>query len=319
MAAKKRPYNINSLTMTTDVLRVRRAATIICARGSRRQQHPSVLRRASCHGPTLGPKSLESTPDSSDDNRVAAVFGEHDEVEFTSGWELLMQQRMVKNWLRSTADDTVLMRYPGEFVFPGGGIDGQESPEDAARREVSEELGIAVPVNARLRLLSVKQTRPINNVSNIMFNYVALAEENPWLQTFDPLAANRQLEQQREILANPGDFWGLDEPARRAASPEVWQHQWLDIAAAVRHGFTSMNRDFTPVNAFQASEFARYSRVARDPLFLTMLIALEMESFPSTASIVRHGDSLDVVAALEETQWLYDGTYSNNTAAARDP
>eukprot|EP01048_Picozoa_sp_COSAG05_P026986 COSAG05_NODE_7650_length_784_cov_1.115328_1_plen_62_part_10 len=62
MAAKKRPYNINSLTMTTDVLRVRRAATIICARrrglGLQQQQQqlqPSVLRRASCHGPILGP------------------------------------------------------------------------------------------------------------------------------------------------------------------------------------------------------------------------------------------------------------------------
>ena len=54
--------------------------------------------------------------------------------------------------------------------------------------------------------------------------------------------------------------------------------------------------------------WVRYGRTARDPMFLTMLIALEMESFPSTPSIVRHSDSLDVAAALQETQWLWDGT-----------
>eukprot|EP01047_Picozoa_sp_COSAG01_P116468 COSAG01_NODE_45136_length_412_cov_0.817891_1_plen_59_part_10 len=57
------------------------------------------------------------------------------------------------------------LRWQGEFTFPGGAVDGGESIEAAARREVGEELGVAVPADARLRLLSVKQTRPINNTS----------------------------------------------------------------------------------------------------------------------------------------------------------
>jgi hypothetical protein len=42
------------------------------------------------------------------------------EVTFTSGWQVLMGQAEVKNWMRSDADSTTTMRYAGEYKFAAG-------------------------------------------------------------------------------------------------------------------------------------------------------------------------------------------------------
>jgi 8-oxo-dGTP pyrophosphatase MutT (NUDIX family) len=233
---------------------------------------------------------------STDDLRTPTLFGDEDSVEFSSGWEMLMQQREVKNMLRSTPDEVVLMRYPGEYSFPGGGVDAGETAEQATRRELSEELRATVPSDAKLRLLSIKQTRPINNTSNIMYNYLCAAEENPWLASFDVDSANAALAQQRRrcnALVVSGEFWKLSAEEKAAVSPEVRELVWLDVREVVRCSFTSMNTVFTPVNAFQAQSFAQYGREMRDPMFLTMMIALELETFPSFQSLKRHTDSLN--------------------------
>ena len=188
------------------------------------------------------------------------------------------------------------MRYPGEFSFPGGGIDPGETPEQATRHELSEELHVSVPPDAKLRLLSIKQTRHISNTSNIMFNYLCAAEENPWLAALDIDAANAELAEQRDrcaALVASGDFWDLSAEGKAAVSPEVHELVWLDIREVVRCAFTSMNTVFTPVNTFQAQSFAKYGREMRDPMFLTMMIALELETFPSFRSLRRHTDGLD--------------------------
>jgi hypothetical protein len=78
-----------------------------------------------------------------------------------------------------------------------------------------------------------------------------------------------------------------------------YYYKWTDWSSRlygrrqVRSAFTSMNRVFTPVNAYQAEGFAQYGREMRDPMFLTMMIALELETFPSFRSLKRHTDSLD--------------------------
>jgi 8-oxo-dGTP pyrophosphatase MutT (NUDIX family) len=331
-------YNINRLTQTTDVLRVRTAATGICVRREGSRAAAVQLTKEECAGPAGVPKLHSVAPhlnvfrsgaliifaltefcavvtagqaaysseqvaaldtgaaSSTDDLRTPTLFGDEDSVEFSSGWELLMQQREVKNMLRSTREEVALMRYPGEYSFPGGGIDTGETAEDATRRELSEELRIPVPSDAKLRLLSVKQTRPINNTSNIMYNYLCAAEENPWLASFDVEAANAALARQRsrcdELVAS-GEFWKLSAEEKAAVSPEVRELVWLDVREVVRCAFTSMNTVFTPLNAFQAQSFAQYGREMRDPMFLTMMIALELETFPSFQSLKRHTDSLD--------------------------
>jgi mutator protein MutT len=42
---------------------------------------------------------------------------------------------------------------PGYWEFPGGKCEGDESPEEAARREACEEVGIAIVVGRRRRVI----------------------------------------------------------------------------------------------------------------------------------------------------------------------
>merc|ERR1712216_617445 len=46
-------------------------------------------------------------------------------VEFHSGWEVLLGQAEVKNWMRSSQESSAIMRYAGEFKFAGGVVDNE--------------------------------------------------------------------------------------------------------------------------------------------------------------------------------------------------
>ena len=53
-----------------------------------------------------------------------------------------------------TVRSRALANHAGQIAFPGGGVEAGESPEQAARREAYEEVGLEVPEDAILGRLS---------------------------------------------------------------------------------------------------------------------------------------------------------------------
>lgn len=293
---------------TTAPLAVIDSATITCVR--RRPGGPAGPKKLS--QAVLCGDAPAPTPLSSAGARDALVFGTSGEAEFSSGWQVLMGQREVVNYIRSSRDELVPMRYPGEFTFPGGCLDEGESPEEAARRELLEEFGLEAPADARLRLLSVRQTRPVRNKSNVIFNYVIHEEENPWLHSFSADDCNARLVQRRgafEAKLGDGSFWDLGREGREALSPEVVQVAWLDVADAVEMSYLPF------VNDYQAGEFARLGIRQRDPVFLTLVSLMEVESFPSLQSLLRAAEGVDLAEARAAAIWLKEGLTPEEVAA----
>mmetsp|Transcript_41521 Transcript_41521/g.134041 ORF Transcript_41521/g.134041 Transcript_41521/m.134041 type:complete len:309 (-) Transcript_41521:79-1005(-) len=202
---------------------------------------------------------------------------------------------------------------------------GRWSPEKPPRRprresfiaktsmELEEEFQVKLPEDSaqcKFHLLSIKQTRPIRNVSNIMYNFVAAAEENAWLESLDAARINAALAARRErhrAEVKDGSFWQLSQALRERVSPEIREVQWLDMRSAILHTFTSMNDSCVPVNAFQEEEFARLGIRRRDPMFLTMATLLEVESFPSVQSLALYSGGICPESELKRIQWLTDG------------
>lgn len=245
--------------------------------------------------------------------RDMLVFGEGEEVSFTSGWQVLMGQREVTNYLRSTEESLVPMRYPGEFTFPGGVIEAGETPPEAALRELREEFGLEAPEGVQLRLLSVRQTRPVRNKSNIIFNYMLHEEENPWLRDFDTGACNAALCQRREAFEEQlqtGVFWRLSQEEREALSPEVVEVAWLNIADVVKMSYSPY------VNAFQEAEFKRLCIPRRDPVFLTLASLIEIETYPSLQCLICATGDVDPDEARVKAMWLQPGMSPSDVEAA---
>jgi hypothetical protein len=103
---------------------------------------------------------------------ISGLLGGRDEVSFECGWEVLMGQSEVKNWMRSSRDETVTMRYAGEYKFAGGEVDPGEGILHCGARELAEEFlepaGLALPADAAIRPFCVKQTMPVRSKSHLM-------------------------------------------------------------------------------------------------------------------------------------------------------
>ena len=69
----------------------------------------------------------------------------------------------------------------------------------------------------------------------------------------------------------------------------------MSLRDAVLWCFTSMNKAVTPINDYQAAEFAKHSVKRRDPMMITMITMLEVESFPTTCVCQRTRPCLDHV------------------------
>ena len=287
-------------------LTVRNAATVVCLR--RRKMPSAPVQRMSQRSR----------------NRLASAFGAGPglaEFEWIEGWEVLLGQNEVVNWLKSSADRIALMRYPGEYKIPGGVQDNNDSgPEETARRELEEELlrpsGLKLPNEAKLRLFSIEQTRPIRSRSNIMYNFVALEEENGWLRTLNVDAINEGLLARREKhkrLVESGEYWKMLERERHEVSPETREFRWMPLGKAVDTLLGSLEAG-NFVNEFQRTAFEKFSIQRRDPMFITahILSSIECHSDSSSISDIK----VEVDDLLRKTQWLWHGMSDAEVQAA---
>ena len=70
-----------------------------------------------------------------------------------------------------------------------------------------------------------------------MFNFVALADDNPWLEALDTDAVNKQLALTRDKfkgLLTSGEFWRMTPAEKEMVSPEQRKCRWMSLAEAVR-------------------------------------------------------------------------------------
>ena len=56
-----------------------------------------------------------------------ATFEGKAAVTFETEWQVLLGQNQIVNWVKSSAEQVSLMRYPGEYKLPGGNVDAAES------------------------------------------------------------------------------------------------------------------------------------------------------------------------------------------------
>ena len=148
-----------------------------------------------------------------------------------------------------------------------------------------------------------------------MFNFVCLAEENPWLAAYDVEAANRRLAERRErfeLERSSGRFWEMGKEEREAVAPEVRRCDWLEIFDAVRLMMTCKCLKLQPINDWQEREFARLGVEERDPMFVTMATLLELENSDSI-----HDEGLDLDEAIEQAQQLAENMQQRYDSGAR--
>jgi 8-oxo-dGTP pyrophosphatase MutT (NUDIX family) len=298
-------------------LTVRDSATVICAR-----------RRVSAES-TLCPEDLGGTFSKMFSGQKKAVFGRRDCVTFSSGWEVLMGQSEVINFMKTRPSHSKpkTMRYGGEYKLPGGMVEPSDSsPMFAAKRELSEEFLIPPETllhqkSTNIRPFTVKQTRPVRSRSNMMLCYIALESENDWLKRLDVEKTNRRLADRRsnfaKIVSSDKTFFEttpLDE--RERLTPEVHEVRWMSLRDAVRHALSSLCQEEVYVNEFQRKSFRKLGRRRRDPMFITAALLMELETFPNEESVIRHCESSTIDSLKRGEQWLFEGMTEEDTKKA---
>lgn len=231
-------------------------------------------------------------------------------------WEVLLGQSEVKNWLRSTEKLTHIMRYPGEWKFPGGVVDDCDaSLEATALRELQEEfMGLpeAAVKHARVHFLGEKLTKPIQRRCHRMFNFVAFEDENAeWMSDAVLCNVNATLQAKREAFEQQyladGSFWRMDsDEEKMRVSPEIHRVQWFPIGMAMQMMRSTLVAPYTPVDEWQKNEFDRYGVAKRDPMYITFRVLQDIADVQPSNALKAHlrlnkAPSLEDVRVLKST------------------
>jgi 8-oxo-dGTP pyrophosphatase MutT (NUDIX family) len=98
----------------------------------------------------------------------------------TEAWAAEQPKKLVasKVILKSTKGDILLVKpnYKPTWQFPGGGVDAGESPEDAALREIKEELGLELS-REDLKLVGLVYRQDLDNLFPMFESQVLLDEK----------------------------------------------------------------------------------------------------------------------------------------------
>eukprot|EP00465_Bigelowiella_longifila_P011383 CAMPEP_0185268200 /NCGR_PEP_ID=MMETSP1359-20130426/36486_1 /TAXON_ID=552665 /ORGANISM="Bigelowiella longifila, Strain CCMP242" /LENGTH=282 /DNA_ID=CAMNT_0027858881 /DNA_START=414 /DNA_END=1262 /DNA_ORIENTATION=- len=192
-------------------------------------------------------------------------------------WEVLMEQRQVKNWLKSTPNRTVLMAWPGEYAFPGGANEpSDKNMEETAKRELQEELlGVYIaPHDFHARLFDVIFVPGLRRNYKV-YIYIAFAHANQWLNALQVKRLNENLERRMgefQLLLGTGEYWKLTEQHKMYVSPEVHKFVWMPLREAVA---IATNPYIEHVNEFQRGEFLKHKVQKRDPVGAQMIEVLK--------------------------------------------
>jgi len=249
-----------------------RAATVICLRRRPGGPRPRALHREELVVDRDGTRGT-----------LDEMIGASGSYTISGEWQVLLGQAQVVNYVKSRSISEVCsMRYPGELKLPGGVQDPEDSTLlDTARRELAEEFLIDAPLESIvLRPLSATQTRRIAGRSNLMMNFLAFTDENPWLGALDVLAVTDELhrrEVRAEALLGGGSWATMSDAERRRLAPEMHRLVWADFADAIPTLQASIGRELLPVDDWQRAQFQRFGIQRRDPMSVTMITLLGAE------------------------------------------
>lgn len=153
---------------------------------------------------------------------------------------------------------TKMRAHPGQFALPGGKLDPGESAEQAALRELHEELGIAANNANVLGVLDDYPTR-----SGYCITPIVVWLEQPVAITPNPGEVAKvfhitidELKQKKLINLEPGD--NADNPIFSINLPTVGHEIYAPTAAIIYQFYqAAINGNNTPVAFYDEPRFAR--------------------------------------------------------------
>ena len=198
-------------------------------------------------------------------------------------WQVLLGQSQVKNWLKSTKDDCVLMRYAGEWKLPGGVKDSIDATiRDTALRELCEEfIGVEINQDPILHPSGIKMTRPVRGKRYRVHNFVAYAHEcSTWLNQDTERIINENLRARIDhfkYLVENDMYYSQSLQEKERVSPELYRVAWISLPKAIQMLSTADAVPFTPVDEWQETEFLKYNLTQRDSMYQTMRLLQELQ------------------------------------------